>query len=150
MVDFDGFTDLELLMANSYGEARMVEGGWSDDVREYLAVGSVIMNRVANPSWGGSIKSVVLQYKQFSWTNEGDPSRQAVYNFLFNKNPSKIYRQMKVYAEAVLNGRCIDFSNGSDHYVALWLYEKEHKQSWIEDMEIRAIWGGHVFLKDTR
>lgn len=146
-MNFQQFSDMELMIGNMYGEARLVESGWSDDVREYLAIGGAVMNRTKSPRWGNTPKVVILQPYQFSWTNQGDPSRKAVYDFLINK-PEPRYRQMKMYAEAVLEGRCIDFSNGADHYVALWLYERESKQAWIKKMEIKAIWGGHIFLKD--
>lgn len=147
MIDFYKFSDLELMIANMYGEARMIEAGWSDDVREYLAIGGTVMNRTKSPRWPNTPKTVILQRRQFSWTNEGDPSRKVVYDFLVNK-PEPRYRQLKMYAEAVLEGRSVDFSNGADHYVALFLYEREQKQSWIKRMNIRVIWGGHIFLKD--
>ena len=40
-----GFTELELMIGNMYGEARLIEGDLSDDIREYLAIGCVVMNR---------------------------------------------------------------------------------------------------------
>lgn len=146
MIDFHKFSDLELMIGNFFGEARMLESGWSDDVREYLAIGGAVMNRTKSPRWGNTPKAVILQPYQFSWTNQGDPSRKAVHDFLVNQ-PNPRYRQLRIYAESVIEGRCEDFSNGADHYVALWLYERENKQSWIKQKTITAVWGGHIFLK---
>lgn len=135
------------MIGNMYGEARLIEGDLSDDINEYIAIGNVVMNRVSSPRFPNTIKDVILQVKQFSWTNTGDPSREKVISFLENKQPSETYRRMKIYAEAVMEGKTKDNSYGADHYVARWLYEKERKQSWISKMQITSVWGGHVFLK---
>ena len=142
------FNDLELMVGNCYGEARMVEGDWVSDIKEYLAIGCTVMNRVKSQRWGGTPKSVILQPKQFSWTNDGDPSKDAVLHFLSTKQPNKLYMDLTIYMKSVLSGKCIDFSNGANHYVALWLYEKENKQKWIENMTIVEAYGGHIFLTD--
>lgn len=146
----EDFGDLELMIGNCYGEARLQEGDWSEEIKEYLAIGCTVMNRVKSQRWGGTPKSVILQHKQFSWTNANDPSREKVLYFLQNKVPNNLYNDLKVYMTSVLNGKCIDFSNGANHYVAMWLYEKEKKQKWIEDMTIVASYGGHIFLDDGR
>lgn len=147
MSNLSGFTELELMIGNMYGEARLVEGDLSDDIREYLAIGCVVMNRVKSSGFPSTIKGVILAPKQFSWTNAGDPSRDKVIAFLSTKQPSETYQRLKTYAQAIIDGNAEDFSKGADHYVARWLYEREKKQAWINKMKITAIYGGHVFLK---
>ena len=133
-----------------YGEARLIEGDLSDDDREYLAIGCVVRNRMNSPKFPDTYKDVILQHKQFSWTNSGDPSREKVIDFLSNGKSSKIYKRMKSWAKAIMKDKAIDFSGGADHYVARWLYERENKQAWIADMKITAVWGGHVFLRSKQ
>ena len=146
-VNLRKFSELEIMIGNMYGEARLVEGDKSDDIREYLAIGNVVLNRTKSSRWPNTPKDVMLQRNQFSWTNEGDPSRLKVIGFLNQKSPAPLYRRLRIYAEAILSGRTVDFSNGANHYVAMWLYERESKQSWISRMMITAAYGGHIFLK---
>lgn len=147
MKELSSFNELELMQGNMYGEARLMEGDLSDDIREYLAIGCVVMNRVNSPKFPNTIKGVILAPKQFSWTNAGDPSRDKVIAFLSSGQPSETYQRLKTYARAIIDGNAEDFSKGADHYVARWLYEREKKQAWISKMKITAIYGGHVFLK---
>lgn len=143
------FNALELMIGNMYGEARMVEGDLIDDVREYIAIGNVVMNRVKDKRWPDTVKEVILQWKQFSWTNAGDPSRQAVINFLKSESNTKRYRRLEAYAEKILEGKTVDLSLGSCFYVAEWYYIKEKKQKWIDEKVIAAAYGGHIFLRDA-
>lgn len=148
--DLAKFSDIELMIGNMYGEARFIEGDVSDDVREYICIGCVVINRVNDPRWPNTVKEVILQRKQFSWTNPGDPSRDKVIAFLTTGKETKTYKQLKIYAQAILDNRVIDFSHGAQYYVARWLYEREQKQDWIDTLKITAIYGGHVFLWEPR
>lgn len=147
MKSLNEFSELELMIGNLFGEARSIEGDVSDDIREYLAIGGCVMNRVNSKRFPNTIKEVILAHKQFSWTNAGDPSRDKVISFLETKQPHTMYNRLKIFAEAVIERRSVDFSYGADHYVARWLYEKTDKQRWITEMQITGVWGGHVFLK---
>ena len=149
-MDLHRFTIEELMIGNMYGEARMIEGDMVEDDREYLAIGCVVRNRVLSLRFPNSYHEVILQRRQFSWANEGDPNRSMVIEFLMNGKDTKTYKRMKAWAKAIIENKTTDFSNGADHYVAQWLYEKEEKQHWIDDMKITAVWGGHVFLRSKQ
>jgi len=95
MNTLSGFTELELMIGNMYGEARLIEGDLSDDIREYMAIGGVVMNRANSPGFPSTVKGVILAPKQFSWTNAGDPSRDKVIAFLTTKQPSETYQRLK-------------------------------------------------------
>lgn len=150
MSDLSKFTELELMIGNMFGEARRQEGDLSDDIREWLAIGNVVKNRVLSPKFPNDYKSVILQPEQFSWTNINDPSRDNVIEFLNMKFPARLYQRMRQYSLDILNGDSIDFSYGALYYVAEWLYIKPEgeKASWIDKMIITAVWGGHIFLKE--
>lgn len=150
MISLTSFSELELMIGNMYGEARMQEGDLSDDIREWLAIGNVVKNRMTSPRFPNTFKAVILQPKQFSWTNFSDPSRDMVIGFLTSKQPARIYQRMAQYSKDIINGDCVDFSNGALYYVAEWLYIKPtgEKASWIDKMIITAVWSGHVFLTE--
>lgn len=144
------FSELELMIGLWYGEARIVEDSMMEEIREYLAIGNVVLNRIKLGRWGKSPRSVILAPNQFSCFNENDPNVERIYQFLTWKSPSDVYNRLKIYATQLLAGKTRDFSELATHYVARWLYEKPStlNHSWIPKMKITAIWGGHVFLKE--
>jgi len=147
---FEIFTQQQLMAGNFYGEGRFVESTLVGEVQEWLAIGETVMNRYHSNRWPQSIKGVILEKAQFSWLNDGDPSNEATWSFLKNQSPPATYKTMMLYANTVITGKCIDFSNGANHYVAEWFYRKAPKDHWCYDMEIKAAWGGHIFLSDGR
>lgn len=146
--DFTEASDKEVMMAQMYGEARLVEDSIMDEIREYLGIGYVVMNRVTLPRFPKTIKTVILQPKQFSCFNPGDLNRAEMLRFLREKTPAHLYNRTKILAEAVITGRTRDFSGGADHYVARWFYESCSPSHWCRHMKITECWGGHLFLKE--
>lgn len=146
---FEQFNDIQLMTALWYGEARNMELSPVDEIKEYMAIGSTVLNRVDSSRFPDNVRDVILQPKQFSCFNPGDPNSQIIYEFL--KSPSVKQMQIKMFMEpyvhAVLFGKTRDFSNGADHYVARWFYETCNDSHWCRDMEVTAIHGGHVFLR---
>jgi spore germination cell wall hydrolase CwlJ-like protein len=152
IAEFKKVSDLDLMIALFYGEARMVEDTAMDEVKEYLAIGNVILNRVKMGRWGSSIQSVIMYPKQFSCFNTDDPNLEMMWNFISRPNhkTEKLFNKMEIYARMVINKQVYDFSNGSDHYVAAWLYERAAPSHWMYKMKISAIYGGHIFLKEGK
>lgn len=140
------FSPPELLTGLLYGEARLREGDISDDIREWLAIAWVVRNRVYSPVFPSSWVDVMLQPKQFSCFNEKDPNLPQIISFLERKN-GYFWNKMYPVALSVYRGMSVDFSNGADHYVAVWLWFELSDAHWAKNMEIRALWGGHVFLR---
>lgn len=146
---FRYFSNQELMAGNMFGEARMVEDNVMDEIREYLAIGGVVMNRAKSHRWPGIPGEVILQKSQFSWLNEGDPNSDMVYTFLKNRTPQPQYVRMMGLAQMLLEGRCDDFSNGANHYVAEWLWrQKLGTDHWCQRLRLTAVWGGHLFMTD--
>jgi N-acetylmuramoyl-L-alanine amidase len=138
----------DLLGLTLWGEAR----GESLDGR--AAVAHVITNRVAAGAYGGpSLRAVVLAPKQFScWWPYGGLSNHAALMTLARclaVGPSKlppILRECQWVAEGVLSGAIRDASQGADHYVAKWLYQRDEGRSWWRRLRVTAQIGEHVFL----
>lgn len=142
------FTELELMTANAYGEARLKEGSKGEDINEWMSIAHVVMNRAKHPrKWASNPKDVILQPLQFSWTMGQDSNSVKVWNFLETKSPAGDYQKMKIYMDKVLRGLSRDLTHGADHYVALWLYEG--KNGWWRDMQVTTVFGGHIFLKEV-
>jgi len=139
------YKDVDLMIGLFHGEARQIEDTKFDEIKEYLAIGNTVMNRVTSPGWRDTPRGVILQPNQFSCYNPGDPSYKSILKFL--KEKGVFYRRLKIYASKVLEWRCEDFSKGANHYVAVWFYETTKSTHWCRQMKITAIYGGHIFLK---
>ena len=143
--------DQEIMAGLGYGEMRQVEDTRSDEIKEFLAIGCTVMNRVKSPRWPDTVKGVILQKNQFSCFNANDPNRDRVMLFLTSKHPQKLYDTLMNYASAILEGRCDDFSNNANHYAAEWFFHKKRKsRHWVQKMKIVAMYGGHVFFTDGK
>ena len=147
---YERFNQQELMAGNMYGEARFVETSLVGEVQEWLAIGSVVMNRYRSNRWPQSIKGVILQKAQFSWLTDTDPSNKPTWLFLANQSPPETYKTLMRYANTVITGRCEDFSGGANHYVAEWFYRKAPIGHWCLEQKIVRAWGGHIFLTDGR
>lgn len=148
VIDFTKYTDKELMVGLWYGEARLIEFSLIEDIREILAIGHTVLNRINLPQYPKSVQGVILQGNQFSCFNPGDPNASKIKTFLDMKYPSETYKQYSVYAESLLKGLTRDFSGGADHYCARWFYEQAKPTHWCRIMKITDIHGGHIFLKE--
>ena len=120
-----------------------------DEIQEYIAIGQVVMNRVANPTYPLSVKAVILQDNQFSCFNENDPNNDKIFFFLMNQTPLKTYQVMLSVAVGVIGNLYADLVHGAMNYVAKWFYEeKKGTGHWSQRMRIAFKAGGHVFLKE--
>jgi len=153
--NFDTFPDLDLLIGLMFGEGRMVELGGADETIEFLAIGCTVRNRVnKDKRFPNNYKDVILQPKQFSCYNDNDPNYNRIYKFLTDPEDKndRLYNQLEHLADLVWNDRCTDFSNGADHYVAKWLYDKypPATNKWYYKYTLTAVAGGHMFFRESK
>ena len=116
---------LMCLALNVYFEAR------SENMASQVAVSLVVMNRVKDHRFPNTVCGVVKQgltYKnsgqpvinkcQFSWHCDGKPDRP--------KNKQAWLKAQQV-ASIVLDGSMVDFTEGSTHYHAHYVYPEWRK-----------------------
>jgi len=115
---------LMCLALNVYFEAR------SENMASQMAVSLVVMNRVEDHRFPNTVCGVVkqgLRYKndkvvlgkcQFSWYCDGKPDRP--------KNKQAWLKAQQV-ASIVLDGSMVDFTEGSTHYHAYYVYPSWRK-----------------------
>ncbi len=99
-----------------------------------IAVGFVILNRVQSSNFPKTIKQVVLQSKQFSWTNttKSEPK------------DSDIWEECKQISESLLlNEYKKDPTNGSTHYCTV-----TNKNQWKNTMKKVVQIDNHIFYKE--
>lgn len=97
-----------------------------------VAVAYVIMNRVNAERWGDSIKDVVYQYKQFSYTLQKQRTQPS------NKDWKKAY----LVAYEVMNGMIDSPVGDSTHYHTTSVNPK-----WAKSLEYVATIDKHIFYK---
>jgi spore germination cell wall hydrolase CwlJ-like protein len=110
-----------------YFEAR-----GEDDLGQ-AAVAHVILNRMKSPLYPDTVRGVVWQKGQFSWTQDGKSDRMT--------DPRAIQKAVDI-ALAVTRGKIKDPTGGSMHYFA----HKRVKPAWAE-AGFRFILGQHTFVK---
>lgn len=143
-------TEEEVLARTLYGEARgecrglirESDGASSFSLQGIVAVGCVIMNRVAAQTWyGSSIRRVCLKPYQFSCWNEKDPNLMVI---LTADARYKIYRACVRVARDLIAGRYADVTGGADHYYALYMKDEP---SWVRFARETTVIGRHRFFK---
>lgn len=130
---FTRAADVDLLARTIWGEAR------GETIEGRIAVANVVMNRVADPRWPGSVRGVVLQPKQFSAWNEDDPNRRQLLE-VTDENP--VFRECLAVAQAAVDGQLEDLTGGANHYFATWI----DLPDWARSMAGTVAIGAHRFL----
>lgn len=125
--------DIDLLARTIWGEAR------GETMEGRIAVANVIMNRVSDPRWPNTVSAVVLQPKQFSAWNAGDPNRDALLS-VDESNP--VFREALAIAQAAVDGSLDDLTKGANHYFAEYI----PTPGWARDMAGTTTIGVHRFL----
>jgi spore germination cell wall hydrolase CwlJ-like protein len=110
-----------------YFEAR-----GEDDLGQ-AAVAHMILNRVQSPLYPDTVREVVWQKGQFSWTQDGKSARMT--------DPQAIQKAVDI-ALAVSRGKIKDPTDGALHYFA----HKRVKPYWAKE-GFRFILGKHTFVK---
>lgn len=127
-------TSVNALACNIYAEAR------GENISGQMAVGFVTLNRLKHDKYPESIRGVVYQSSQFSWTltrsthKVRDPDSwkvaQDVAKFLYKiRNNEVLYNKL-------------DPTHGATHYHA-----KRVKPYWIKFFKRTAVIGDHIFYK---
>jgi N-acetylmuramoyl-L-alanine amidase len=119
--------DLFELTRAIYYEAR------GEDTLGQAAVAHVILNRVESPLYPDTVREVVWQPGQFSFTNDGKSDQMT--------NPRAIQKAMDI-ALAVSRGKIQDPTGGSTHYFA----HKKVKPAWANG-GFKFILGDHTFVR---
>lgn len=103
-----GLSDRDILAKTIQAEAG------NQGAQGMLAVGSVIMNRVKAPGYGGSIQDVILKPGQFSpWNSETNYAGGAQGQDMMNLVASP---QVYAITDAVLSGKAPDPTSGATHF----------------------------------
>lgn len=127
-------TSLDCLALNIYHEAR------GEPLLGKLAVGHVVLNRVAHPRFPGDVCTVITQggewprgYCQFSWWCDGRSDRPG---------DSAAWRESQVLAREILIGTHQDPTEG-----ALWYHATSVSPAWRMDFSEGPKIGNHVFYR---
>ena len=127
-------TSLDCLALNIYHEAR------GEPLLGKLAVGHVVMNRVAHPRFPGDVCTVITQggewprgHCQFSWWCDGRSDR-----------PGNVaaWRESRDLAREILIGSHQDPTDG-----ALWYHATSVSPAWRTDFSVGPKIGNHVFYR---
>lgn len=126
-------TDLVDTLARSlYGEAR------NQGIEGMQCVASVILNRVAQPSWWGTdICSVCLHPYQFSCWNENDPNRVIIEAV---DGSDAVFSMAQTIAQNAVNGTLQDQTNGATFYCTL-----DSNPDWAQGQTPCFIYKAHKF-----
>lgn len=133
-----GLEALTCLALNDYWEAR------GESLQGRVAVAQVVLNRVADSRYPGSVCEVVHQHLvpdlpracQFSWTCDGLSDQPA--------NPVA-WRRSLLLAAAVLDpDSAIDDPTGG----ALWYHAASVRPAWIGQLVEATVIGAHTFYRD--
>ena len=117
---------------NKLAEAIIFEARGEPDIGK-VAVAYVILNRVKDPRWGGSIREVVHQPKQFSYLK--DKHKQ--------KPPTqKDWNKARKIAHDVILGATSNPIGNATHYHATHV-----KPKWANRLQLTGKIGGHVFYE---
>ena len=117
-------------------EAAYYEARGESDIG-VVSVLHTILNRVAHKAWPDTIKAVVYQNKQFSYTHDG-----SMKHGMNNKNQ---VARMSILAYDVLHGLVDSPVGGSTHY-----HSTKVNPYWVSDVSYVADVGNHKFYKGDR
>ena len=108
------------------------------------AVGNVIMNRVRDRRWPGSIQGVILQPLQFSvWNNQSPQDALNKINRLPANHPRrKQFNQAYAIAQKIRAGTLPDITGGANHY-----HTPAVSPSWKNPRRVTVRNWGHIFYK---
>ena len=139
--NLNSLTDGELLTACLWAEAR----GEPQDGQQ--AVCNVILNRVRK-GMAPDLRAVILQPRQFSWTDAGDPNFSKV--FTASQSAPDAWNRALGIAQRGLAGTLEDLSKDADHYLNVELTRKLRGgtlPAWVDLSKITVVIGHHTFLR---
>ena len=132
--EFQSEDEVQCLALNIYFEAR------GEPIRGQLAVGHVVMNRVANKHYPDTVCEVVqqggetrLNHCQFSWWCDGRSDKPV------NQTAWEVSKEI---ANTIYSGYSIDPTNG-----ALWYHADYVEPYWKDSLTVAIKIGQHVFYR---
>lgn len=108
--DFKDDPEQMILARAIFGEARSLSE------KGKTAVGWSIKNRVDDPRWGDTYQKVILEPKQYSAFNEGDPNLPFVKNPLTDETQINSWYECYEVAGKVMSGKISDPTDRANHY----------------------------------
>ena len=125
--------EIDTMARTIWGEAR------GEGTAGMVAVGNVILNRVAAGSWYGlTVSEVCKKPKQFSCWNPDDPNYKKM--LAVNTSDPQFKVALQIANNLIKYGRDEDITNGATHYHA-----KNIRPYWVDDMTEVATVGNHIF-----
>lgn len=129
-------TKENLLACNIYREAR------GDGTIGMLASGFATLNRQSHPKYPDSIRKVIYQPNQFSWTTYGKTFK------VTEKEPWEHAKDLaklliKVYTNNHVAYMAMDITGGATHY-----HTTKVKPTWAKRMKRTAQFGNHIYYKE--
>jgi len=126
----------DIMARTIYGEAR------GESEQGQIAVGWVILNRVAKQTWyGKDVVNVCLKSWQFSCWIPSDANRAKIKSV---KIGDPVFDNCRESARKVLTRTIPDPTNGATHYHA-----KSVKPSWTHGATLTKTIGNHLFYKNV-
>lgn len=122
------------LALNIYHEAGI------DPIEGQMAVGFVTLNRAYKKE--KSLCDVVLEPKQFSWTNNALDSKGRIKKKFIPYGIA--WTRAKQVSKLLLSAKAKDFTYGATHYYADYI----NKPYWAYSMSYKGRWGTHHFYKE--
>lgn len=119
--------DFSCLATNIYHEAR------GSSMNDQVATAQVVLNRVTDIRWPGSICEVVWQEKQFSWTHD---------TITDIPEDQESWERAQWLAMMVLSGITRDETDGADHY-----HTSEVNPAWSSYGIHRIKIGNHEYMR---
>jgi spore germination cell wall hydrolase CwlJ-like protein len=145
MPDLNDLSDADLLTACLWAEAR----GEPEDGQQ--GVCNVILNRVKK-GMASDLRKVILQPRQFSWTNPDDPNYPKVFQAIDVAEPVGWDRAKRI-AQTALNGTLPDNTMNADHYLNVEVTRRARGGTlprWadygIAQGKVTVVIGQHTFL----
>lgn len=126
-------TEKDYFIATLWGECR------GEPFIGQVAVACVIRNRVRDPRWPGTYRSVVTQPKQFSCWNSSIPHPTGT-----------ALEVLSLIADGIMDGTIPDITNGANHYINT--YARPPEPDWARKIKNITLWpspllGVHTFYK---
>lgn len=135
-------SSVELLTLCIWGEAR------GEPVLGKIAVGCVVRNRVMDKKlrWSKSVREVILQPKQFSCFNEGDPNLDKIVKMAemgSNRLSDPNVKESMWAAHGIMYDWLQDVTKGANHYFAVSIDPPD----WADPKQETVVIGHHKFFK---
>lgn len=129
-------TKENILACNIYRESR------GDGTMGMLASGFATLNRKSHPKYPDTIRKIVYQPNQFSWTNHGKIFKVTEKDS-WDHAKSLAKMLLKVYNNNHVAYMAMDITGGATHY-----HTTKVRPKWAKKMQRTAQFGSHIYYKE--